>query len=80
MSNASYDQYIVGKFAALSPDLVYDHYQTWGQKLGIYYTTSDGILTAKFTPIGPHKDWETNMGEFTILADKVIDSIAASLV
>lgn len=80
MSNASYDQYIVSKFASLNPDLAYDHYQTWGQKLGIFYAFTDGILTAKFTPIGPHKNWETDMGEFTILADKIIDSIAASLV
>lgn len=80
MSDPARDQYISSKLTVLSPDLVYDHYQTWGQKLGIYYTGADGILTAKFTPIGPEKKWETDMGQFVVLADRILASIAASLV
>lgn len=79
--NQSYVDYIVSKLRTINPAIVFDHYQEYSAKFGIYYTEPDSeVLTARFAAIGPNKKWETDMTQFMRLADKCLDAIAASMV
>lgn len=78
MTQDERNAYVVARLYEYSPTSIFDHYQAYGSKFGIYYFVEyapgypEWSLTAKFTPIGYRKDWETNDEQFKSLVDAVL--------
>lgn len=77
MTETERNDYAAMKLAEVNPDYIYDHYQQYSSKFGVYFMAdmpgyAGYVLTARFTPIGNNKDWKTNDDQFKALVDAVL--------
>lgn len=77
MTKEERDAYAAGELAKVNPEYIYDHYQQHSSKFGIYFMAEMSgyvgyVLTARFTSIGPNKDWVNNDDQFKKLVAGVL--------
>ena len=77
MTKEERDAYAAGELAEINPGYIYDHYQQYSSKFGIYFMAdmpgyTGYVLTARFTSIGNNKDWLTNDDQFKELVHNVL--------
>lgn len=78
MTKEQRDEYAAAELAKINPEYIYDHYQQYSSKFGIYFMAelsgyAGYVLTARFTSIGPNKDWLTDDDQFKLLVDAVLN-------
>ena len=77
MTKEERNAYCAAELAKINPDYIYDHYQQYSSKFGIYFMAdvpgyAGFVLTARFTSIGPNKDWVNDDDQFKTLVEAVL--------